>query len=64
MNTCDFHQMTSFLGIEWLIQSKFVKNNNTTLLNQTNCRISELEILRVKIVRNDLRVNVTVTDYS
>ena len=48
MKTCDFHQMTSFLGIAWLIQSKFKKNNKTTLLNQTNCRISELEILRVK----------------
>jgi hypothetical protein len=29
-------------------KSKFKKNNKTTLLNQTNCRISELEILRVK----------------
>jgi hypothetical protein len=30
------------------LQSKFKKNNKTTLLNQTNCRISELEIIRVK----------------
>ena len=48
MKTCYFHQMTSFLGIAWLIPNKFKKNNKTTLLNQTNCRISELEILRVK----------------
>ena len=48
MKTCDFHQMTSFLGIASLIQSKFMKNNKTTLLNPTNCRISEIEILRVK----------------
>jgi hypothetical protein len=36
MKTCDFHQMTSFLGITWPIQSKFKKNNKTALLNQTN----------------------------
>jgi hypothetical protein len=36
------------IGLRRSIQSKFKKNNKTTLLNETNCRISELEILRVK----------------
>jgi hypothetical protein len=31
MKTCDFHQMTSFLGITWLIQSKFKKNNKANI---------------------------------
>jgi hypothetical protein len=36
-----FPSNDKFLGIAWLIQSKFKKNNKTTLLNQTEylCRM-------------------------
>ena len=59
MKRCDCND--KFLGTVWLIQNKFMKNSIATLLNRTNSKTFELDIIRVRNYLNHLwRVQVTV----